>query len=158
MAEGICEDGLARFYAKVALPNADGCMLWLGGINAKGYGYFKYRRVMMRAHRVALWIAEGPPNESNLQAAHSCRNTHCVAPAHLRWATPLGNQRDRDVDGTHNRGQRNSRAKLTWGQVREIRAKADQGIRRSVLAAEYSVGWSQIERIVSGQSWVEEAS
>jgi hypothetical protein len=39
----------------------------------------------------------------------------------LSWATPLVNQRDRDIHGTHNKGESNSNSKLTDKAVREIR-------------------------------------
>lgn len=147
------DSDLRRFWSKVELPSPDGCMLWMATRYASGYGGFKAGGSMFRAHRVSLWLAEGPPPTDQHQAAHSCRDRHCVAPAHLRWATSTENQADRVPDGTTIRGERNGRAKLTWEQVTEIRARFADGAQRQQLAREYGVDWKQINRITRGEHW-----
>lgn len=147
-----------RFWSKVALPNERGCMLWLGNCDSGGYGVMTVSRAGVRAHRLALRIAVGPPDPPDAEAAHAprevCGNRHCVAPAHLRWATKAENQADRWADGTHNRGDRDGRAKLTWDDVREIREKAALGASNRVLGKEYGIDHSQICRIAAGRAWV----
>lgn len=143
-----------RFWSKVSLPDADGCMLWLAGIDPTGgYARFKMHGYEGRGSRASLFIAVGPPPSPHSQAAHSCRNRHCVAPDHLRWATPAENQHDKLKDGTHGRGEQNPRAKLSREQVREIRAKKAQGKSDIALGLEYGVSKGLIWYIQKGLIW-----
>jgi hypothetical protein len=145
---------IARFYAKVALPNEDGCMLWLGA-TSYGYGVFRINGTLARAHRVSLWQAEGPPPDSEkTHAAHSCRRTDCVAPAHLRWATVVENMADKRRDGTDNSGDRHPRIKLTAADVEAIRkVYAEGGVSHRELAAQYGVSRSSMSAAIRGTSW-----
>lgn len=147
-----------RFWSKVALPDGNGCMLWLASFGYGGYGKLRVQSTTVRAHRLALWIAVGPPNPADAEAAHSCRNRHCVAPDHLRWATKSENQADRLIDGTHNRGDRSGQAKLTWAKAQEIREKAAAGNPIRSIAKEYGIHHSQVSRIATGQSWITSGS
>lgn len=151
----LTDSELRRFWSKVALPDENGCMLWMTAVAGGGYGAFKCRQRMYRAHRISLILAVGPAVGDKTEAAHGCRNRHCVAPEHLRWATLSENMTDKRRDGTDNRGERNNTTKLSWRAIREIRRRLTRGERRSDLAKEYSVGWSTIDRIDKGEHWVE---
>jgi len=146
---------LAWYWDRVALPDANGCMLWLGSKSLGGYGRLIINKKPIMAHRVALLYAEGPPADpERCEAAHSCRNTHCVAPLHLRWATHAENMGDKLRDGTHQMGERNHQAKLTDAQVIEIRTLfAGGGITKAELARKYEVAPSRIWLIVNGLQW-----
>lgn len=85
----LTDKDVRRFWSKVALPTAEGCMYWLAHRHAAGYGVFRLRKKLVKASRVSLHISVGEPPFEDAQAAHSCRNKHCVAPQHLRWATPF---------------------------------------------------------------------
>jgi len=147
---------VGRFWDKVALPDENGCMLWLGSISP-GIGYGSFKSVLSEhgtAHRFSLWLAEGPPPAANMEAAHSCRNRHCVAPAHLRWATRLENAHDMVRDGTKPEGSRNGTARLTETQVVEIRRRyAQGGVTQQALANEFGVTQSTIRMAVIGRTW-----
>jgi hypothetical protein len=61
----------------------NGCWLWRGGINKKGYGRIKLSQHRYRAvHRVAyeLWLE---PIPEGLQVLHVCGNSTCCNPDHL---------------------------------------------------------------------------
>ena len=85
-----------RFLAKVAIPNANGCMLWLGATDGTGYGQLRVgsmkdgTRRMMPAHRFSyeLWVG---PIPGGLQLDHTCRVHLCVAPHHLEPVTQREN-------------------------------------------------------------------
>lgn len=68
-----------RFWQKV--NKTDGCWLWTGGLNRKGYGNFKHG-TLSAAHRYSyrLLVGEIP---DGLQLDHLCRTPSCVNPAHL---------------------------------------------------------------------------
>lgn len=151
----LSERDVRRFWMKVALPDENGCMLWMAHKHPRGYGVFRLKDFRVKAHRVSLQLAVGDPTSDNAEGAHSCRRTDCVAPAHLRWATPAENSADKLIHGTHTRGQRSGNAKLTWLQVQAIRGKATRGTPGRVLADEYGVTPEQIGRIIRGKQWIE---
>lgn len=141
-----------RFWSKVALPNPDGCMLWLGRKDRHGYGKFDSGATTL-AHRVSLHMSEGVAPMSRHQSAHSCRNRDCVAPAHLRWATPRENAIDRGADGTALVGDRNHKAELSPQDVLGIRRKLSEGYSQTSLGRLYGVSQQSISAIALGKSW-----
>ena len=143
-----------RFWSKVALPDENGCMLWQAAIDVGGYGRIRVAGSDRKAHRVALTLAAGQPPESNMDAAHACRNRHCVAPSHLRWATRSENIADKLRDGTDQFGVRNAMASLTEDQVKEMRRRyAAGGVRQKDLAAEFGIARASVGSIVTGVNW-----
>ncbi|WP_333745908.1 HNH endonuclease signature motif containing protein [Streptomyces sp. IBSBF 2950] len=92
----ILEPDMTRFWGKVALPDANGCLLWTAGADEKGYGQFELNGRNCRAHRVAYeaMVGEIPPG---LLIDHvfalGCRSTLCVNPAHLEAVTNGENRR-----------------------------------------------------------------
>ncbi len=75
----------ARFWSKVvAGPN--GCWLWIGSRNSKGYGRFMLDGRSQSTHRVAYsaLVGEIP---TGLVIDHLCRVRGCVNPAHLEPVT-----------------------------------------------------------------------
>lgn len=90
----LSEQDEARFWAKVALPDEQGCMLWLDAPALNGYGRFYLGQRTLYAHRVSYVLAYGPIPDG-LQIDHvkerGCTNRHCVAPAHLEAVTQREN-------------------------------------------------------------------
>ncbi|MEW2498389.1 HNH endonuclease signature motif containing protein [Streptomyces nodosus] len=86
----------ARFKAKVALPDENGCMRWLGYIREDGYASFYLAGRQVLVHRVGYTLANGPiPDGLDVDhvKANGCRHRDCSAPAHLEAVTPLENHR-----------------------------------------------------------------
>ena len=82
-------DMVERFEALYIPEPNSGCWLWLG-CDSQGYGYFRARGKMVRAHR---WSYEHfcGPIPKGLQIDHLCRVPRCVNPMHLEPVTSKEN-------------------------------------------------------------------
>ena len=103
------------------------------------------RRRQVLVHRLAYETLVGPIPEG-LESDHLCRNHPCIRPRHIEPVTHAVNGQR----GVHVKGEAHGRAKLTEGQVREIRRLVGNQYH---LAASFGVSQSQISRIQRGESW-----
>lgn len=98
IAPDIDEADMRRFWAKVALPNENGCLLWTAATNHMGYGAFGYgsrdgrTAPVVSAHRFAYTALVGEI-PGGLVLDHLCRVPACVAPDHLEAVTNAENIR-----------------------------------------------------------------
>jgi len=144
-----------RFMKYVAIQDS-GCWLWTGSKAVTGYCNFAYRGKTWLAHRAAL-IIFGKVKELSptLQVSHSCRNRHCVCPAHLTEKSRCENNgSDKRAHGLSKDGDKCHFAKLSWHQVREIRTARQPSVaQREMMAAFYGVSPGAIVAILSKKSW-----
>lgn len=78
-----------RFWSHVDQSD-EGCWDWKIAKDRDGYGHFKYDGHTLTAHRVAYELAVGQIPEG-MQVDHTCHQTGCCNPKHLRAATPKQN-------------------------------------------------------------------
>lgn len=154
---GTPKDGtVARFFCEVVVPcKSDDCLIWPFGRDQYGYGKIGSGSGSGLVHRRACEEVHGqPPDEPDIQAAHNCGNGHlgCCNPRHLRWATRVDNSMDRVEHGTHNRGEKHKMAKLTEGQVLEIR-RLEGEISRAEIARKFDVSAWNVACIHRRKSW-----
>lgn len=101
-------------------PESD-CWLWTGPMCANGYGEFRWNdgveRRRVGAHVAAFRLLVGPVPAGG-QVNHQCDVRQCCNPGHLYVGDQAQNMRDMSE---RSRGSR-AKAKVTVGQVREIRA------------------------------------
>ena len=144
-----------RFWSKVDRSDEDSCWYWQSNTDRYGYGRISYQGAYVGAHRVALILEQGAPdNEDKTYALHSCGRPGCVNPAHLRWGDQKDNMSDRDLHGNTARGQANGRAKLTAADVREMRRRyADGGETHRTLGEEYNLHHTTVGQILRGENW-----
>jgi hypothetical protein len=64
----------------------NGCWLWRGQLNSRGYGQIRAHEKTCLAHRIAYAYLVGPIPEG-LQLDHLCRVKRCVNPQHLEPVT-----------------------------------------------------------------------
>ena len=105
---------------------------------------------------------------------HDCDNPPCVRQSHLFLGTQADNIADMDTKGRsatgyrrpnapgekhwsrrHDpvRGERHGCAKLTAGDVHEIRRRIAAGDSHSAIAADYPISKSMVSRIRTGRAW-----
>jgi hypothetical protein len=140
----------ARFLEKTRRDES-GCLIWIGAVNANGYGSIVVGGRAQTASRVAyeLFIGEIP---DGLCVCHRCDNPICMEPSHLFAGTNMDNRRDCKEKGRANGaiGERNCKAKLAVDDVIAIRRSGD---RTSALARRYQVHRSTILMIRKRLTW-----
>ena len=147
-ATGVSASDVARFFAKVGAPDANGCMPWRGAINSGGYGHIRWGGRVVEAHRVSIFLSTGLwPADHVL---HSCDNPPCCNPAHLRESTHHENMLECSAKG-RNRTPRpgNGYRKLGDEALAEIRRRFASGeTNKSALAREFGVTAPRIRQVL----------
>lgn len=154
------EDGFTeRFWSYVSKGTESECWVWTGHRHRFGYGMISRvgQHSMLTAHRVSWELTNGPIQDGK-QVLHKCDNPPCCNPAHLFLGTHLDNMADAVAKGRLSfpvmRGESNPKARLTEGQVVEIRKRyAAGGISIRKLAAEYGVTFAPVQLIIAGKTW-----
>jgi len=141
-----------RFKEKYIPLSKDGCWLWIGWRDRKGYGGFSIRGKQIKAHR-ASWLFQKGSIPESMCVLHKCDVPSCVNPAHLFLGTPRDNYYDSVSKGRHTCGEKHGSAKLNEEQVSEIKALLVAGIVPRILAEQFGVSRRQISYIRSGENW-----
>jgi HNH endonuclease len=147
-----------RFWAYVAIGNADTCWLWQGDTilhinNKAAYGRLNIAGKLLLAHRLSWEFIYGEI-PSGLLVLHTCDNGMCVNPHHLFLGTHLDNSNDKMQKGRQAivRGMKNPKAKLTDDDVRYIREHRSH-MKLKELAEMFNVTDVMISYICLRKSW-----
>lgn len=144
-----------RFWAKVL--KSDGCWEWQAAFfkgRGRCYGMFKLRGRCMKAHRVAFELERGEIDDG-LVLLHDCDNPKCVRPDHLKPGSHVENMADMRRKGRSCCHERKNTARLTAGDVHEIRIAAHRGgATAAALARVFGVGHSAVRDLLRGKTWV----
>lgn len=146
-----------RFWGRVDKGCLDGCWLWMGPKNKKGYGHIGINGKTVSAHRFSYSINVGAIPDG-LHVLHTCDNRPCVNPKHLWVGTNLENVLDCIKKGRAGtlfslRGEAHSKAKLTAADVLEIRELNSDGFSGSQLGDIYGVHPNNIFAICNRKTW-----
>lgn len=81
----VSDKDIERFWSKVEKKDS-GCWEWTGYKTSDGYGQFRYKQKLYRAHRLSAIMLK---NEDPIgkQVHHICINPACVNPDHLEVVT-----------------------------------------------------------------------
>lgn len=91
------DSDIDRLLAKAAI-DADGCWLWTGAENGKGYGSFRVGGITVLTHRFSYMAFVGPIPEG-LELDHLCRKRRCFNPECLEPVTHKENIRRSPIMG-----------------------------------------------------------
>lgn len=133
---------------------SDDCLKWPFSTDDSGYGSIRYEDRTTSPHRLMCILAHGERPTADHEVAHNCGkgDEGCVNPKHLRWATHTENETDKLLHGTHQRGERNHRAKLSEDDVRDIRRLSGH-LTRQEIANSYGVHRTTIGDIIRRKRW-----
>ena len=109
-------------------------------------------RTTVRVH-VLVAAAFLGPRPTGQEVAHGDGDPTHNCLRNLRYATPSGNQRDREPHGTSNRGERNASAVLSSAAVLGIDGHLRAGRKQCDVAAEFGVRRTTVSAIATGRSW-----
>ena len=132
-----------------ALPY-DGCWIWTGKDNGKGYGYICTEGKVQYVHRLSWELYRGSIPKGYC-VCHKCDVPSCINPDHLFVGTKGDNNRDMQRKGRHN-GER-AGSKLTTAQVLEIRELISEGMAQRPIAKRYGVTQKAVSLINTKENW-----
>lgn len=156
---------LQKLQKKTIYPS-NGCWVWIGGLDRKGYGCVLVDGKTTSPHRLSWTLHHGPiPPELNV--CHKCDNPPCWNPNHLFLGTQLENIRDaiaknrfrypgkENPQHSSRPGEQNSQAKLTVEKVEAIRKLRQQSppVPMKKLAEQFGVHLATISDIVTRKTW-----
>lgn len=150
---------IARFWRHVDRSGENGCWNWLSNCDSNGYGRCRVgslitgTRRVVAAHRLSLWLAH-PDMDQRLFVLHRCDNCRCVNPEHLFTGTQSVNMQDAICKGRFNvKGDANPNAKLTAGQVIEMRTSCAAGLSNIEAARRFGVRREHVSVILNRHLW-----
>lgn len=137
-------------------PNS-GCWIWLGRTWHTGYGVIRHCGKSVAAHRYMYALYNGEFHD-DMDVLHICDVRSCVNPNHLRLGTHSDNMKDMYKKGRRSqKGENNGGAKLTLGQVREIRSLYKEGnLSQAEIGRMYNVTQVNVGLIVRNKFWNED--
>lgn len=139
-----------RFHQRYIPEPNSGCWLWIGKLNAYGYGrVIRSGSKEEMAHRVSLEISGKPLAKEEL-ACHRCDTPSCVNPDHIFAGSHADNSQDMASKKRGTLGELNRHSKLTSTQVSDI-IKDHRSAK--IIAADYGICEKTVRNYKSGRTW-----
>ena len=105
------------------------------------------------AHRIA-WLLTHKRLPVGKQICHRCDNPPCVRPSHLFVGTDKDNRQDMANKDRSTHGERNSQARLTADDVREVRRLySNRMMSQQEIADQFGVEQTTVSFIVRRVTW-----
>lgn len=142
-----------RFFKYVGRKQPNGCILWEGTIDKKGYGTIRDdEQKNDGAHRVSYRLFTGSIPDG-LFILHDCDTPLCVAPGHLRLGTNIDNQMDKVAKSRQAKGESQGHAKHTVEDILEIRRLYEAKVPSQEIMTRFDLAKSTFWHIVKRESW-----
>lgn len=166
-SQGLSPTFVERFWAKVDkngpipehMPHLGKCWVWTARKDKGGYGTISgcTENKCVRAH-VCSWIIHSGPVPVGLHVHHHCDNPSCIRISHLWVGTPKENVDDmmkkgRFVIGKRLKHENHLKAKITWKDVKQIRALCSKGCLQNKVAKRFGISPSNVSAIVLFEIW-----
>ncbi len=153
-----------HIYANVNTIDPDKCWEWQRSCKVKKNKTLPYGLTTIRKNGNLRWGLATHLSYTTFigefsapMLLHSCNNTICVNPYHLRPGTALENRADQLATGKPSGmpvgasyGEKNPNAKLTWQDVEEIRSS---NLSLAALGKRFGVHLEHIRLIRKNKSW-----
>lgn len=110
-----------------------------------------------KSKKVASLVASaflGPKPDESLEIRHLDGNSLNNKPCNLAYGTKSENERDKNLHGTSNAGERQGRSKLTRTDVEAIRNLYGYGMKQKTIARLFGISKSHVSHIVNHNCWV----
>ncbi len=155
-----------RFWEKVnkngpvVRPELGPCWEWTSALFKSGYGAFNIGiHAKTDCAHVVVWQLTHGQKQTEPLLRHRCDNKRCVNPDHLVPGTHAQNGADMVERGRSTRGKvflRGSQiggSRLNEQAVREIRARAEQGVTLAQIGRERGISIHLVWSVVRRKSW-----
>lgn len=131
------------------------CIEWGGALNSNGYGTFRVDGKQIAAHRYLFVLNGGILTKDKPWVLHSCDNSRCVNPMHLRAGDLKDNVADFLERGNpaSEKGESSSRHKLTELDVMEMRYGYMAGFSISSFSIKHEISYQSARDAIRGKNW-----
>jgi hypothetical protein len=152
--EGLYEvSSLGRVRSRFAV---NGHCLSTAGTDKDGYPVVSLSapdgRHTFTLHRVVCRAFHGEPTALHNEVAHLDGVRTNARADNLQWASKVENHFHMRAHGTHPAGDRHPKARLTWGDVHDIRALPDP-VNNAAVGRRYGVTAGAIWDVRRGRTW-----
>ncbi len=141
-----------RFFKYVI--KSEGCWIWSGCKDKKGYGQFNLKNKTMFSHRFSYELKYGKIPEK-MCVCHKCDTPSCVNPDHLFLGTNKENLRDMISKGRKivRKGVEKNNSKMNDEKVKKMRELYDNGNTVLQLSKLFQISESSTYYICKRKSW-----
>lgn len=138
-----------RFWSKVDKQGSTECWPWTASVVKNlGYGQFGMGGTMMRSHRVAWELSNGPI-PAGMFVLHKCDNPPCCNPQHLFLGTQTDNMQDALAKGRHGHGTIGGPRKYSDALIKKALAEyeSDDYMGLTAIATKYQISETHLRRL-----------
>jgi len=131
----------------------DGCWIWKGPTDARGFPLLNYKKKQWRVNRLSfeLFVRK---IKKGMSITHSCKHKDCVNPDHLIEMSKKDTALHITARDLTVKGESAPQTILSEDDVRDMRTKYhDEQWTMSMLREHFNVAHATVQAVVSGKTW-----